>query len=87
MAATATTPPSQVMHPRAAAFTVEARGIERRIGLLFAITGLALVLVMGVLGLVMRLTQATVIGLSPGSGMCCTQPSRCGRAGCSRATY
>jgi len=66
MAATATTPPSQVMHPRAAAFTVEARGIERRIGLLFAITGLALVLVMGVLGLVMRLTQATVIGLSPG---------------------
>jgi cytochrome c oxidase subunit I len=63
---TTTTPPSQVMHPRAAAFTVEARGIERRIGLLFAISGLALVLLMGVLGLVMRLTQATVIGLSPG---------------------
>jgi cytochrome c oxidase subunit I len=66
MAATTTAPPSRVMHPRAAAFTVEARGIERRIGLLFAISGLALVLLMGVLGLVMRLTQATVIGLSPG---------------------
>src|SRR6185437_14131331 len=39
--------------------------IERRVGLLFATSGLALVLLMGVLGLVMRLTQATVIGLSP----------------------
>jgi cytochrome c oxidase subunit I len=66
MAATTTAPPSRVLHPRAAAFTIEARGIERRIGLLFAIGGLALVLLMGVLGLVMRLTQATVIGLSPG---------------------
>ena len=56
---------SRVLHPRAAAFTVEARGVERRIGLLFAATGIALVAVMGVLGLIMRLTQATVIGLSP----------------------
>ncbi len=66
MAATTTAAPSRVLHPRAAAFTVEARGIERRIGLLFAVSGLALVLLMGVLGLVMRLTQATVISLSPG---------------------
>ncbi len=57
---------SSVLHPRAATFTVEARGIERLIGLLFASTGIALVVVMGVLGLIMRLTQATVIHLSPG---------------------
>ena len=54
-----------VLHPRAAAFTTPAREIERRIGLLFAVTGIALIAVMGVLGLIMRLTQATVIGLSP----------------------
>jgi cytochrome c oxidase subunit 1 len=66
MEAATATPASQVLHPRAAAFTVEARGIERRVGLLFAVSGLALVLLMGVLGLVMRLTQATVISLSPG---------------------
>ncbi len=59
-------PASQVLHPRAAAFTVEARSVERRIGLLFAVSGLVLVLLMGVLGLLMRLTQASVIGLSPG---------------------
>jgi cytochrome c oxidase subunit I len=57
---------SAVLHPRAASFTVEARSIERRIGLLCAVSGLALVLLMGLLGLVMRLTQATVISLSPG---------------------
>jgi hypothetical protein len=66
MAATTTAAPSRALHPRAAAFTVEARGIERRIGVLFAVSGLALVLLMGVLGLVMRLTQATVVSLSPG---------------------
>ena len=60
------TPESAVLHPHAAAFTADARSLERRIGLLFASSGLALVLLMGVLGLVMRLTQATVIGLSPG---------------------
>ena len=58
-------PAPTVLHPAAAAFTVEARGIERRIGLLFAATGVALIAAMGVLGLIMRLTQATVIGLSP----------------------
>ena len=57
--------PRPVLHPGAAAFTAQARGIERRIGLLFAVTGIALVAAMGVLGLIMRLTQATVIGLSP----------------------
>jgi cytochrome c oxidase subunit 1 len=65
MEAATAAPASAVLHPGAAAFTVEARGIERRIGLLFGVTGIALVAVMGVLGLVMRLTQATVLGLSP----------------------
>lgn len=54
-----------VLHPRAFAFTGTTRGIERRLGLLFVGTGVALVAGMGVLGLIMRLTQATVIGLSP----------------------
>jgi cytochrome c oxidase subunit 1 len=58
-------PTPSVLHPRAATFTVEARPVERRIGLLFAVTGVALIAVMGVLGLIMRLTQATVIHLSP----------------------
>ena len=64
MAAVAAPAPA-VLHPRAAAFTVEARPIERRMGLLFAGTGVALIAAMGVLGLIMRLTQATVISLSP----------------------
>jgi cytochrome c oxidase subunit I len=55
----------EALHPQAIAFTGQARGIERRLGLLFAGTGVALVAGMGVLGLIMRLTQATVIGLSP----------------------
>jgi cytochrome c oxidase subunit 1 len=68
MGATATTleAPVGVLHPSATGFTVEARPVERRIGLLFAVTGIALFALMGVLGLVMRLTQATVLGLSPG---------------------
>jgi cytochrome c oxidase subunit 1 len=66
MATTTAAPASRVLHPRAAAFTVEARPIERRIGLLFAVTGIVLICLMGVLGLIMRLTQATVINLSPG---------------------
>ncbi len=66
MESATTAAPSHVLHPRAAAFTADARSIERRIGLLFALSGLALVLLMGVLGIVMRLTQATVISLSPG---------------------
>ncbi|MGZ8715933.1 MAG: cbb3-type cytochrome c oxidase subunit I [Gaiellaceae bacterium] len=65
MAAATAAPASAVLHPRAADFTLEARGVERRIGLLFGATGIALVAVMGVLGLLMRLTQATVLGLSP----------------------
>ena len=63
---TVAVPTPSVLHPRAATFTVEARPVERRIGLLFAVTGVALVAAMGVLGLIMRLTQATVISLSPG---------------------
>jgi cytochrome c oxidase subunit 1 len=61
----AAAPTAHVLHPGAAAFTVDATRIERRVGLLFAVTGLALVVGMGVLGLIMRFTQATVIGLSP----------------------
>jgi cytochrome c oxidase subunit 1 len=56
---------AKVLHPHAGAFTVEAGGVERRIGLLFAATGVGLVVSMGVLGLVMRLTQAEVLGVSP----------------------
>jgi cytochrome c oxidase subunit I len=62
-AATTASPP--VLHPRALAFTAEARGSERRIGLLFGATGVVLIAGMGVLGLIMRLTQATAISLSP----------------------
>jgi len=62
-AAVATAP--AVLHPQAAAFTVEARPLERRIGLFFAATGVALIAAMGVLGLIMRLGQATVIHVSP----------------------
>jgi cytochrome c oxidase subunit 1 len=58
-------PASPVLHPRAGGFTVDARRIERRIGFVFATTGLALVLLMGVAGIAMRLTQATVLDLSP----------------------
>jgi len=54
------------LHPRAAAFTVETRSIERCVGLLFAVSGIALIAAMGLLGLVMRLTQAGAINLSPG---------------------
>jgi cytochrome c oxidase subunit 1 len=54
-----------VLHPRAAAFTAaEERELEFRFGLLFATTGVALIAVMGLLGLLMRLTQATVLGIS-----------------------
>jgi cytochrome c oxidase subunit I len=58
-------PAPAVLHPRAAAFTHQAADIERRLGLLFAATGVALIAAMGVLGLIMRLTQATVLGISP----------------------
>jgi cytochrome c oxidase subunit 1 len=54
------------LHPRSRAVTGASRAIERRIGLLFAVTGIALIGLMGVIGLVMRLAQATVVDLSPG---------------------
>jgi cytochrome c oxidase subunit I len=63
--ATATAPEPTVLHPRAASFTVAAQATERRLGLLFAGTGIVLVALMGILGLVMRLTQADAIGVSP----------------------
>jgi cytochrome c oxidase subunit I len=66
MQATTLEAPAGVLHPRSVVFTADARPIERRIGLLFAVTGIALFALMGVLGIVMRLTQATVIHLSPG---------------------
>jgi cytochrome c oxidase subunit 1 len=63
--ASVTAPAPSALHPRAAAFTEGARSVERRIGLLFAATGTVLILLMGVLGLIMRLTQANVIDVSP----------------------
>jgi cytochrome c oxidase subunit 1 len=62
--ATITQAPS-VLHPAAAEFTIEPRPIERRVGVLFAATGVVLFAVMGVLGLLMRFTQAEVLHLSP----------------------
>jgi cytochrome c oxidase subunit 1 len=66
-AATATPAPPvpAVLHPQAVAFTGEARQIERRAGFLFGVTGITLVAAMGVLGLLMRFTQADDTGLSP----------------------
>jgi cytochrome c oxidase subunit 1 len=58
-------PSASALHPRAAAFTEEARSVERRLGVIFATTGITLILLMGVLGLIMRLTQGSVIDLSP----------------------
>jgi cytochrome c oxidase subunit I len=57
--------PTAILHPRSEVFAVEERGIDRRVGLVFGATGIALVAVMGLLGLLMRLTQADVLGLSP----------------------
>ena len=65
MEAASTTHPS-VLHQNAAAFASPVVGVERRIG--FAVRSdryLALVAVMGVVGLSMRLAQATVVDLSP----------------------
>jgi cytochrome c oxidase subunit I len=63
--ASVTAPGLSALHARAGAFTGDARSIERRVGLLFATTGVVLILLMGVLGLIMRLTQATVVDMSP----------------------
>jgi len=65
MSAVSPPAPPTVLHAQATEFTTPMRAVERRIGLLFAGTGIGLVVGMGVLGLIMRLTQATVIGLSP----------------------
>jgi len=54
-----------VLHPRAAESMAAQRTPERRVGLLFAGTGIAVFAVMGLFGLVMRLTQATVLDVSP----------------------
>jgi cytochrome c oxidase subunit 1 len=63
--ATPAPPVPAVLHPQAVAFTGEARQIERRAGFLFGVTGITLVAAMGVLGLLMRFTQADDTGLSP----------------------
>ena len=54
----------QVAHPRAAELTPSPTLIERRVGWLFAGTGLLLFALMGLAGLAMRLTQADVLGIS-----------------------
>ena len=55
-----------VFHPRTAGTVAPPRPAERRVGLLFAVTGLTLVGLMGLLGLTMRLAQAKVIDIGPG---------------------
>ena len=64
--ATVAVPAVAPLHPGAEAFTEESRSVERRIGLLFGATGIGVILLMGIAGIVMRLEQATVIGMSPG---------------------
>jgi len=54
-----------IFHPRTAATVAPPRLAERRVGLLFAATGLTLVVLMGLLGLTMRLAQAKVIDVGP----------------------
>jgi cytochrome c oxidase subunit I len=54
-----------VFHPRTAETVAPPRLAERRVGLLFALTGLTLVGLMGLLGLTMRLAQAKVIDVGP----------------------
>jgi cytochrome c oxidase subunit 1 len=61
----ASTAHGSVLHPGAAAFAAPSVDVERRIGFLFAVTGITLIAVMGVVGLSMRLAQATVLDLSP----------------------
>ncbi len=64
--ATVAVPTVAPLHPRAEAFTEETRSVERRMGLVFAGTGIGLILLMGIVGLVMRLEQATVVGMPAG---------------------
>jgi cytochrome c oxidase subunit 1 len=65
MAHAAMTRRAGVLHPDSAPFTVDARPVEGRIGVLFASSGIALIALMGVLGVLMRFTQAKVVDLSP----------------------
>ena len=64
--ATVATPGPAVFHPRTADTVAPPRAWERRVGLLFAASGLVLFGLMGLLGLTMRLTQAEVIDVGPG---------------------
>lgn len=66
MTATAPSREAGVFHPRTAETVAPPRQAERRIGLLFAATGLTLVGLMGLLGLTMRLAQAKMIDIGPG---------------------
>lgn len=63
--ATVSPPAPTLFHPRSAAEVVPPRAWERRIGLLFAATGVVLFALMGVLGLTMRLAQAQLIDVDP----------------------
>lgn len=56
---------SSVLHPRAPAPPVSESGTDRTLAGLFVITGLALFAVLGIFGLIMRLAQADLIGISP----------------------
>jgi cytochrome c oxidase subunit 1 len=56
----------RVAHPKADELAREPVAAERRVGGLFAGTGLALFAAMGLLGLAMRLTQADVLAISEG---------------------
>ena len=51
MAMATTAPGSAALHPRASSFTTEASSLERRIGFLFAVSGIALIALMGIVGL------------------------------------
>ncbi len=64
-AAAIRTEAAPVIHPEGAALHPEPGRDERLVGWLCAGTGLALIAVMGLLGLTMRLTQADVLDVSP----------------------
>lgn len=56
---------SSVLHPRASAPPARESGTDRTLAGLCVLTGLALFAVLGIIGLIMRLTQADLIGVSP----------------------
>jgi cytochrome c oxidase subunit I len=63
--ATVAPPARAVFHPRSAETIAAPRAWERRVGLLYAASGVTLFGLMGLLGLTMRLTQAKVIDVGP----------------------